>query len=178
MVASRTEIYDIFPKKKLDLDNRNQLQYLKFLRPVRLNKFELSKNVYGRTDMNNMRRIIIAACLVMGIMATKATKESKPWDNGRLLVSSNQRFLQFENGKPFFLLGETAWLMPERLDRNEVQFYLSRCRQAGLNMVQVQVMDGVPSFNIYGQMSLPHGWDLSKADPDAYTVTGSIWTIL
>ena len=116
--------------------------------------------------MNNMRRIIIAACLVMGIMAVKAAKESKPWDNGRLVVSSNQRFLQFENGKPFFLLGETVWLMPERLDRNEVQFYLGRCRQAGFNMVQVQVMDGVPSFNIYGQMSLPYGWDLSKADPD------------
>ena len=99
--------------------------------------------------MNNMRRIITAACLVMGIMAVKAAKESRPWDNGRLVVSSNQRFLQFENGKPFFLLGETAWLMPERLDRNEVQFYLGRCRQAGFNMVQVQVMDGVPSFNIY-----------------------------
>lgn len=112
-----------------------------------------------------MRRIIIAVCFIMGFMTMKAAKESKPWDNGRLKVSGNQRFLQFENGKPFFLLGETAWLMPERLDRNEVQYYLSRCKQAGFNMVQVQVMDGVPSFNIYGQMSLPHGWDLSKADP-------------
>jgi len=43
----------------------------------------------------------------------------KPWDNGRLKVSENQRFLQFENGKPFFWLGETAWLMPERLNRDE-----------------------------------------------------------
>lgn len=27
----KTEIYDIFPKKKQDRDNRNQQQYLKFL---------------------------------------------------------------------------------------------------------------------------------------------------
>jgi hypothetical protein len=25
-----------------------------------------------------------------------------PWDNGKLKVSNNRRFLQHENGKPFF----------------------------------------------------------------------------
>lgn len=46
-----------------------------------------------------MRRIIIAVCFIMGFMTMKAAKESKPWDNGRLKVSANQRFMQFENGK-------------------------------------------------------------------------------
>ena len=50
----------------------------------------------------------------------------KNWNNGRLKVSDNQRFLQFENGKPFFWHGETAWLMPERLNREEVECYKDR----------------------------------------------------
>lgn len=91
--------------------------------------------------------------------------EPKPWDNGKLKVSDNHRYLQFENGEPFFWLGDTGWLLPERLDRAEAQYYLKKCRRAGYNMVQVQVLDGVPSYNIYGQQSNPYGWDMTKADP-------------
>jgi hypothetical protein len=83
----------------------------------------------------------------------------KPWKNGKLVVSENHRFLMFENGTPFFWQGETAWLMPERLNRDEAAYYLQTCRDAGYNMVQVQVMNGVPSFNIYGQMSLIDGFN-------------------
>ncbi len=83
----------------------------------------------------------------------------KPWRNGKLKVSENHRFLQFDNGRPFFWQGETAWLLPERLDRAEASYYLQRCREAGYNMVQIQVMDGVPSYNIYGQMSLVDGFN-------------------
>ena len=97
--------------------------------------------------------------------AASAAKNEKPWANGKLQVSANQRFLQFENGQPFFMLGDTGWLLPERLDRAEAQYYLQKCRVAGFNTVLIQVMDGTPSFNIYGQQSLPAGWDLSKADP-------------
>ncbi|MCR5679517.1 MAG: DUF4038 domain-containing protein, partial [Prevotella sp.] len=71
-------------------------------------------------------------------------------DNGKLRVSDNQRFLQFENGTPFFWLGETAWLMPEHLNREEVLFYLKTCKEAGYNMAQVQVLNDVPAYNIYG----------------------------
>lgn len=90
----------------------------------------------------------------------------QPWKNGRLKISDNHRYFEFENGKPFFWLGDTGWLLPERLDRAEAQYYLQKCRRAGYNMVQVQVLDDVPSVNIYGQLSNPAGWDMSKADPD------------
>lgn len=82
------------------------------------------------------------------------------------MVTANHRYLQFENGQPFFLLGDTGWLLPERLDRSEAQYYLQKCRAAGFNTVLVQVMNGTPAYNIYGQPSLPAGWDLTKADPD------------
>ena len=58
--------------------------------------------------------MMLMALLALPMMADKL------WDNGRLRVSDNQRFLQFENGKPFFWLGETAWLMPERPRRGGI----------------------------------------------------------
>lgn len=88
----------------------------------------------------------------------------KPWDNGKLTVSNNKRFLQHENGAPFFWLGETGWLLPERTDRAEAAYYLQRCREAGYNVVQVQVIDGVPAYNAYGQMSNIDGWNFEGID--------------
>jgi len=99
-------------------------------------------------------------------LATIMGHAQKPWDNGRLVISSNNRYLQFENGRPFFWLGDTGWLVPQHLDRAEVEYYFNKCRRAGYNMVQIQVMDAVPSYNIYGQQSLPYGWDFTKADPE------------
>ncbi|MBR2291366.1 MAG: DUF4038 domain-containing protein, partial [Prevotella sp.] len=80
-----------------------------------------------------MKKVLILAVLWS---LTTTVMAGKPWDNGRLRVSDNQRFLQHENGEPFFWLGETAWLMPERLNRDEVQYYLQCCQEAGYNMVQ------------------------------------------
>ena len=106
------------------------------------------------------------------ITASAAPKEPRPWNNGKLIVSANHRFLQFENGQPFFWLGDTGWLLPERLNRDEADYYLKHCHEAGYNVVQIQVLNDVPTFNIYGEMSNPSGWDLSKADPDG---TYSYW---
>ncbi|MBP8758197.1 MAG: glycoside hydrolase family 140 protein [Prevotella sp.] len=112
-----------------------------------------------------MKKRILSICLMLGL-ASVFTYGQKPWDNGKLMVSSNNRYLQFENGRPFFWLGDTGWLVPQHLDRSEVEYYFNKCRRAGYNMVQIQVMDAVPSYNIYGQQSLPYGWDFSKADPE------------
>lgn len=93
----------------------------------------------------------------------------KPWNHGDLQVSSNHLYLCHEDGKPFFWLGDTGWLMPERLDRDEVAYYLKRCADAGYNVVQIQVINGIPAFNAYGQMSMPYGFDFSKIDnPGTY----------
>ncbi len=112
-----------------------------------------------------MKKKILSVCLMLGL-ATIMGHAQKPWDNGRLVISSNNRYLQFENGRPFFWLGDTGWLVPQHLDRAEVEYYFNKCRRAGYNMVQIQVMDAVPSYNIYGQQSLPYGWDFTKADPE------------
>ena len=110
------------------------------------------------------------SCVIVGVaLLTMTAMAGKPWDNGRLKVSENQRFLQFENGEPFFWLGETAWLMPERLNRDEVRYYLQTCQEAGYNMVQVQVVNGVPTYNVYGQKSL------SIADDGHWQMNEGYW---
>ena len=58
---------------------------------------------------------------------------------GKLRVSDNQRFLQYESGEPFFWLGETAWLMPERLNRDEVAYYLQCCHEAEYNLSLIHI---------------------------------------
>ena len=108
---------------------------------------------------NYYQQIILTATLLL-LTAGQTVAKDKPWEHGKLQVSANQRFLQHEDGTPFFWLGETAWLMPQRLNREEVQFYLQKCHSAGYNMVQVQVLNDVPSFNAYGQMSSTHDWRL------------------
>ena len=99
-----------------------------------------------------MNRMLTMLVLTLAALTAQA---AKPWENGKLKVADNQRFLMHENGTPFFWQGDTGWLLPERLDRAEAEYYLQRCREAGYNVVQVQVVDGVPAYNIYGQPSHP-----------------------
>jgi hypothetical protein len=104
--------------------------------------------------------------VVMLMLLACGQKEELPWDNGKLQVDATQCYLQHENGKPFFWLGETGWLLPERLNRNEAEFYLENCRQAGYNVVQVQTINGVPAVNAYGQRSMIDGFDFSKINQE------------
>ncbi|MBQ8712921.1 MAG: glycoside hydrolase family 140 protein [Prevotella sp.] len=92
--------------------------------------------------------LLLAPVLGIGVQAGLLKAAMQP-----LRVSDNQRFLQTADGQPFFWLGETAWLMPERLSREEVDYYLKTCHEAGYNVVQMQVLNDVPSFNVYGTPS-------------------------
>ncbi|MBQ9667830.1 MAG: glycoside hydrolase family 140 protein [Prevotella sp.] len=98
-----------------------------------------------------MRQLIAILLVLLGLGTADGAEQ--PWRHGRLMVSENHRFLMHADGTPFFWQGETAWLMPQRLNRDEVVYYLQTCSRAGYNMVQVQVLNDVPSFNVYGQPS-------------------------
>lgn len=84
----------------------------------------------------------------------------KPWAHGSLRVSANGLYFQHQDGTPFFWLGDTGWLLPQRLDRDEAQHYLEQTGREGFNVVQIQVLNAVPSLNRYGAMSNPDGWNL------------------
>lgn len=105
--------------------------------------------------------ILIAAALNCGAA-------EKPWKHGDLRASDNGMYLQHVDGTPFFWLGDTGWLLPQRLDRDEAQHYLEHSAREGFNVVQVQVLNGVPSFNRYGAMSNPYGWNMNAASRPGY----------
>lgn len=94
----------------------------------------------------------------------KKKKQEKPWDNGRLIVSDNKRFIQHTNGKPFFWLGETAWLLPSRSNRDEVDFFMNETQKNGYNVVQISILHNIPAMNVYGHEALPNGFDFKDID--------------
>jgi hypothetical protein len=110
--------------------------------------------------------------VTLGATLTAAGGVERPWRHGPLQVSENHRYLQHRDGTPFYYQGETAWLMPERLNRDEVAYYLGRCHEAEYNVVQVQVINGVPAMNVYGQSSHPAGYDFSSVARGASTTYG------
>jgi hypothetical protein len=78
----------------------------------------------------------------------------------RLRVSDNHRYLQYENGKPFFYLGDTAWELFHRLNREEGAEYLSNRAKKGFTVIQVSVlsgMDGPAAPNAYGEVPFVNG---------------------
>lgn len=122
--------------------------------------------IYTITIMKPASKLFYAIVFLIISASGISFAAEKPWDHGNLKVSDNGRFLQHEDGTPFFWLGDTGWLLPERLDRDEADFYLGKTADAGFNVVQIQVINGVPAFNRYGKISHPDGWNLS-AKPDS-----------
>lgn len=119
-----------------------------------------------------LKTITAAALMLLMAGTAMAAKKQiyKPWSNGALKVSDNQRYIVHEKGNvPFFWMGNTAWLLPERLDRDEVEYYLTKEREAGYNVEQIQVLNGIPTFNIYGHAANNAEFDFSKVSkPGVY----------
>src|SRR5215472_8239065 len=60
-----------------------------------------------------------------------------------LKVSPNGRYFVDQHGKPFFYLGDTAWLLFQRLDRKEVEEYLKDRVDKGFTVIQAYVLRGL-----------------------------------
>lgn len=77
--------------------------------------------------------------------------------HGWLQVSGNQRFLVHEDGIPFFYLGDTAWELFHRLNREEAETYLENRRGKGFTVIQAVALaelDGLNTPNAYGDRPL------------------------
>jgi hypothetical protein len=69
-------------------------------------------------------------------------------------VSPNKRSLINQNGDPFFYLGDTAWTLLKRLNREEVDEYLKNRAAKGFTVIQAYVLRGLEVKNIYGDLTL------------------------
>jgi hypothetical protein len=83
-----------------------------------------------------------------------------------LRVSDNHRFLVRESGEPFFYLGDTAWELFHRLNREEADRYLKNRADKGYTVIQavaIAELDGHTDPNPYGHLPLVQ---LDPAKPD------------
>lgn len=110
---------------------------------------------------------LIFLCLFISLNASAQWK-GKPVDfsHGSLKVSDNKRFLVHEDGTPFFYLGDTAWEIFHRLDREDVDKYLQDRASKGYTVIQAVALaefDGLTVPNAYGHLPLI---DKDPARPD------------
>src|SRR5881398_2507175 len=61
----------------------------------------------------------------------------------KLKVSPNGRYFVDQHGKPFFYLGDTCWLLFQRLNHEEVDEYLKDRAAKGFTVIQAYVLRGL-----------------------------------
>jgi hypothetical protein len=97
----------------------------------------------------NARKLMLAVTLALTPVAASA--QTPP-----LTVSANHRYLE-AGGKPFFWMGDTAWLLLSRLNREETEFYLATRQRQGFNVIQVMVLHTNKMTNRYDAPALVEG---------------------
>lgn len=96
-------------------------------------------------------------CTTAGAQEDTWSGVSLDFNHGDLKVSSNNRYLIFEDGTPFFWLGDTAWELFHRLTKSEAENYLENRREKGFTVIQAVVLpelDGLHVPNTEGELPL------------------------
>jgi len=106
--------------------------------------------------------LLIIICI--GLSICKINSQNNLWEgpsidfkHGKLKISQNNRFLVFEDGTPFFYLGDTGWELFHRLNKEESEKYLENRRSKGFTVIQAVVLaelDGLNTPNAEGNKPL------------------------
>jgi hypothetical protein len=102
-------------------------------------------------ERENMKQLSII--MVFLLLALPAFGKDLPL----LKVSDDKHYLHTDNGVPFFWLGGTAWEMIHRLDRPQVDYYLSDRAKKGFTVIQTVILaelNGLSIPNAYGHKPL------------------------
>jgi len=114
------------------------------------------------------RMVCTALTVLLPPLFGVAGSTAEPADvlkHGALKVSENKRFLVHQDGTPFFYLGDTAWELFHRLNREEADKYLENRAAKGFTVIQavaIAELDGHKDPNPYGHLPLV---DLDPARP-------------
>jgi hypothetical protein len=137
--------HDIAPKSSLrDSILQSQTLFVKLIQD--------NPTIFKKRGMKmTMKKHLVFICTMMviasnGIYAVQGLK-----------VSPNGRFLIYEDGKPFFYLGDTAWQLFHRLDREQADLYLSNRAEKDFTVIQAVVLaelKGLERPNAYGDLPL------------------------
>ena len=106
--------------------------------------------------MTRPRRIGLLI-LALFMIPTSARADDPALAKSPTRVSPNGRFLLDKDGKPFFYLGDTAWELFHRLNRDEADRYLRDRASKGFTVIQavaIAELDGHSDPNAYGHLPL------------------------
>ena len=123
-----------------------------------------------------MKYILSFSLVVMLNVSFSLAQADQPWSHGRLGVTPDGHFLQYEDGTPFFWLGDTGWELFHRLTLEEIATYLDNRRAKGFNVIQAVLLpefDGLRKPNRYGQVPLAGG-DPLRPNPVYFRMVDSV----
>jgi hypothetical protein len=99
--------------------------------------------------------VIVRAVILSGVLLGMAGRSSA--EAPSLAVSEDRRSLVTGDGSPFFWLGDTAWELFHRLDREQAARYLRDRADKGFTVIQAVALaeiDGLNTPNPYGHRPL------------------------
>jgi hypothetical protein len=117
----------------------------------------------------------ILSCLLALLVIVSGARPQGNWKHGRLHTTSDGHYLQYEDGTPFFWLGDTGWELFHRLTLPEIAAYLDNRAAKGFNVIQAVALaefDGQRKPNRYGQVPLS-GLDPTHPNDVYFTVIDS-----
>jgi hypothetical protein len=116
-------------------------------------------------------KVLISIVSIIILNASGIYAQERPWQgpsvdfsHGKLVVSENKRYLVFEDGTPFFYLGDTGWELFHRLTIAETDRYLENRRAKGFTVIQAVVLselDGLNTQNMDANLPLINNDPLS-----------------
>lgn len=110
------------------------------------------------TAAGNIKKMLLGLLLFLSV---NAISQMQP-----LKVSANKRYFQTKDGKPFFWLGDTGWLLFVKCKREDAVLYLDTRKRQGFNVIQAMVLhDFNNTKNVYGD------WALKNFDVSTPAVT-------
>lgn len=109
----------------------------------------------------NTRGFLISILFFLPLLLSGQAKKNI-WNNqGRnnqaIRVTTNGRFLEYYDGTPFFWLGDTAWELFHRLNREDTDLYLEDRADKGFTVIQavaISEIEGETRPNAYGDFPL------------------------
>jgi hypothetical protein len=101
-----------------------------------------------------MKKLLGSLFLLISVSFLLHSQEH-PWigasvdfSHGKLKISENRRFLVFEDGTPFYYLGDTGWELFHRLNKDETEKYLENRRAKGFTVIQAVVLAELDGLNV------------------------------
>ncbi|HEU5051693.1 MAG TPA: glycoside hydrolase family 140 protein [Hanamia sp.] len=113
--------------------------------------------------------------LVLTLFFAINSKAQSLFTHGRLQVSKNGHYLKFQDGTPFFWLGDTGWELFHRLTLPEIKEYLDNRSAKGFSVIQAVALaenDGLRTPNQYGEVPFKN-LDPTKPNEKYFSVIDS-----